>query len=636
MKNFNRSLLTTMVFLLSFSALIAQLQVSSTGGKTPVLPDSRAVLYQQIMENNDRSYASQDFETAYDNNDCQGIDDFIIPAATTWNIQTVSANGNGSITSNLANILIYGDVAGMPAAAATYSLMGLSCINSTGRLFISIPGGLQLGTGHYWISIQDASPYNSDGQWFWNSLYVIRNAESCWRNPGNGFGTGAINWTRISALGYPNSDFSFWLEGTIANVTPTCNYRIDLYDHFGDGWNGCCLDVLVNGNVVLDNITLASGYGPDSYYFAIPGTGVITTTFASGGWPYECYYYIYNIEGAQVWLSDGYGTLSPPPNIMNGQLNATCPTLGSIQGHIYNYDGFTISGAAVAKDAGPMTISDADGYYLLEGVTDGEFTIACTKTGFNPSLDKVNVIANDTVFHDFMLVEPEMKIYPEDISEVLLKNDMSTVDLTIINNGHGYLGWKAAISASGDDWLTMDDYAYTVVLPGFGSSITLPVHLDANLAGPGGGLIGKTYNADIVFTSVPDVGTIAIPVTLTIADPDMAPVPDLNYFYLDAEDGKIMLKWATPPGRSYLRYIVFRNGQSIDTTTSNFYIDNLENPGRFCYKVCSLSSDGFVSAPTEPVCLYYPFPPMVPVSNWALLLAGLLIGVYAFVMIRRR
>ena len=35
-----------------------------------------------------------------------------------------------------------------------------------------------------------------------------------------------------------------------------------LYDSFGDGWNGCMIDVLVDGAVVLDNITLASGYGP--------------------------------------------------------------------------------------------------------------------------------------------------------------------------------------------------------------------------------------------------------------------------------------------------------------------------------------------------------------------------------------
>ena len=49
-----------------------------------------------------------------------------------------------------------------------------------------------------------------------------------------------------------------------------CDYRVDLYDSFGDGWNGCSIDVLVDGAVVLDNITLASGSGPVTYYFSVP------------------------------------------------------------------------------------------------------------------------------------------------------------------------------------------------------------------------------------------------------------------------------------------------------------------------------------------------------------------------------
>ena len=47
------------------------------------------------------------------------------------------------------------------------------------------------------------------------------------------------------------------------------DYSVELVDSYGDGWNGGLLDVLVNGTVVLDSLTLESGAGPESYTFAV-------------------------------------------------------------------------------------------------------------------------------------------------------------------------------------------------------------------------------------------------------------------------------------------------------------------------------------------------------------------------------
>lgn len=38
-----------------------------------------------------------------------------------------------------------------------------------------------------------------------------------------------------------------------------CDFQLELNDSFGDGWNGASIDVLVNGTVVLDDITLDNG-----------------------------------------------------------------------------------------------------------------------------------------------------------------------------------------------------------------------------------------------------------------------------------------------------------------------------------------------------------------------------------------
>jgi len=84
-----------------------------------------------------------------------------------------------------------------------------------------------------------------------------------------------------------------------------CEHRIDLRDCYGDGWNGNTLDVLVNGETVLSQITLPSGTGPLSFYFTVATSDVIQTIYYPiGGWPYEPYYFIYNNLGTLLG-SDG-------------------------------------------------------------------------------------------------------------------------------------------------------------------------------------------------------------------------------------------------------------------------------------------------------------------------------------------
>ena len=95
----------------------------------------------------------------------------------------------------------------------------------------------------------------------------------------------------------------------VAEVPPpppppgSCNYTISLYDSYGDSWNGCKLDVLVDGVVRLNDITVSSGYGPATFTFPANTGAVITTLFVAGSYAYECYYYIYNSDGNQVWYA---------------------------------------------------------------------------------------------------------------------------------------------------------------------------------------------------------------------------------------------------------------------------------------------------------------------------------------------
>jgi len=93
-----------------------------------------------------------------------------------------------------------------------------------------------------------------------------------------------------------------------------CQHRIDLYDCYGDGWNGNTLDVLVNSVTVLSQITLPSGPGPLSFYFnAATGDTIQTIYYPIGGWPYEPYYMIYG--GLGFLLGQDGGNCQQPTGI---------------------------------------------------------------------------------------------------------------------------------------------------------------------------------------------------------------------------------------------------------------------------------------------------------------------------------
>ncbi len=110
-----------------------------------------------------------------------------------------------------------------------------------------------------------------------------------------------------------------------------CEHRIDLWDCYGDGWNGNTLDVLVNGVTVLSQITLPNGLGPLSFYFtAATGDTIQTIYYPIGGWPYEPYYYIYDGLGYLLGLDgiDGTNCYVQPTGITVAG-NCNPPTSGA-------------------------------------------------------------------------------------------------------------------------------------------------------------------------------------------------------------------------------------------------------------------------------------------------------------------
>ncbi|MBW6514606.1 MAG: T9SS type A sorting domain-containing protein [Candidatus Syntrophosphaera sp.] len=93
-------------------------------------------------------------------------------------------------------------------------------------------------------------------------------------------------------------------------ASETGTYTVNLWDDYGDGWNGGLLDVFVNGILVLDDITLASGAGPATYTFTANAGDEIATIYTAGSWAYENWYEILDPVLAVI-ATDGFGGVVP-------------------------------------------------------------------------------------------------------------------------------------------------------------------------------------------------------------------------------------------------------------------------------------------------------------------------------------
>ncbi len=93
-------------------------------------------------------------------------------------------------------------------------------------------------------------------------------------------------------------------------LTATGTYVVELYDDYGDGWTGGSLDVYVDGTLVCDHITLASGAGPETYLFDASAGDELIIVYNEGNWSYENWYQVRDPD-LNVIFTDGAGGSVP-------------------------------------------------------------------------------------------------------------------------------------------------------------------------------------------------------------------------------------------------------------------------------------------------------------------------------------
>jgi hypothetical protein len=151
-------------------------------------------------------------------------------------------------------------------------------------------------------------------------------------------------------------------------------------------------------------------------------------------------------------------------------------------------------------------------------------------------------------------------------------------------------------------WFTLEQYSGTVN-PYINYS--LPAHFDAS-----GYNAGDVLTCEVTFTSSPDVGTVTIPVTMTVQGATLALPTDLTATLTNALTGTVALNWSYVPSGTLINFVVKRDGVQIGTSLVNSYADILPAYGIYSYTVQAVYSEGF-SAPAGPVDVEWPNPTMM-------------------------
>ncbi len=275
-------------------------------------------------------------------------------------------------------------------------------------------------------------------------------------------------------------------------------YSVVLHDSYGDGWNGGSIDIYVAGNLVLDNVTLASGTGPETVTFPVEGGDEIYTTYVDGSYPEEISYEILDTEGNVVY------SVGPP-------------VAGIPQATLY---------AVVPQPSFIVSVEPASGYINAGGSV--EVVLGYSSMGFpvGTYLEDLELVTNDpnapsTMIGNTMVVYDPAFIYGQ---------------VTDCNTGAGMVG--VTVTADDTDWTTetdedgmyelrVDDGTYDIVF----SKLGFDGYTEPGVVA----VVGTPVEVNAVLCEAP------YPVQWVVADPNQA-------------DTECMVTWSLPMGPYEISY----------------------------------------------------------------------------------
>jgi hypothetical protein len=175
-------------------------------------------------------------------------------------------------------------------------------------------------------------------------------------------------------------------------------YTLELFDSFGDGWNGAGIDVIINGNF-SETITLNTGSGPQTFeVLAIEGE-IVEFSFTSGTYDNEISLIITDPNNYEIYNGD-----APDVGIFTNPIES-CPSCSQPQ----NISAFNIT-------------SESSTFTWNSIATDSLWVTYLTPSGVDPSDTYQTIVGNDTIVFNDLTPNTEYDFY---LVEVCGINDSS-------------------------------------------------------------------------------------------------------------------------------------------------------------------------------------------------------------------
>ena len=204
------------------------------------------------------------------------------------------------------------------------------------------------------------------------------------------------------------NEISTWagpLSFTTAIVAGSCGiFNLELYDSFGDGWNGGFMDVVINGNVAFSGLTLVSGNGPEIFPISVNIGDVLDFVYTPGSYSGENSYKVFDENGVIVF-EEGIGN-AIPNSVFGVEACPSCPAPSNL--------------SANTSAAGTALLDWTGG----SSPFGGTFNIEWGPTGFNQGN---GTIVNNINSNSYLLSGlGSLTTYDYYVQEVCGANDLSS------------------------------------------------------------------------------------------------------------------------------------------------------------------------------------------------------------------
>jgi gliding motility-associated-like protein len=160
------------------------------------------------------------------------------------------------------------------------------------------------------------------------------------------------------------------LEGTVSGLPqpePNCVYTIQMFDTFGDGWNGFSVNVIQNG-ISLGTFTFNTGTQSTATFTVNHGATIQLNTVA-GTWPTEVSYNILNSVGG-IFFSDAGTQVSGTPILVgNNIFTGTADCQPGVPDYIYQWS--PVTGLSDPTIPNPTVMVDQTTTYTLTAYEAG-------------------------------------------------------------------------------------------------------------------------------------------------------------------------------------------------------------------------------------------------------------------------